>query len=200
MRRAPFVIALLLVSIPGYARAEWQVRPFLGLVLGNSTTFFPSGSGGAKLVYGASAGFLGNIVGVETDFGRWSGYLADDPGLVLSNSVTTWMGNVTVALPRRLTEYTLRPYFGGGAGLIRVKSEQTNTLFSYTRNMTGMDFGGGVTGFLTRRIGLNWDVRHFRAYGLSEGQAGFGVTSGPLGPERERISFWRANMALAIRY
>ncbi len=197
MRRLLFATTLLLVSVPASARAEWQIRPFLGLVLGSSTTFaFPAESGGPKLVYGASAGFIGDVVGVEADFSRWSGYLTDERALVVSDSVTTLMGNVTIALPRRLTEYTLRPYFAGGAGLIRVSNEQTAASFNYARNLTGMDLGGGVTGFLSDRIGLNWDVRHFRAYGLSEGDDGFGVSLG----RPERISFWRANMALAIRY
>ena len=185
------------MSVSTPARAEWQIRPFLGMVLGSSTTFeFPSESGGPKLVYGASAGFLGDIIGVEADFGRWSGYLTEEQGITVGDSVTTLMGNVTVALPRRLTEYTLRPYFAGGAGLIRATSEFRVASFNYTRNMTGMDLGAGVTGFLTRRVGLNWDIRHFRAYGLSEGDEGFGVSLG----RPERLSFWRAHMALAIRY
>lgn len=191
------VAVLLVMSISTPARAEWQIRPFLGMVLGSSTTFeFPAESGGPKLVYGASAGFLGDIIGLEADFGRWSGYLTDEQGITVGDSVTTLMGNVTVALPRRLTEYTLRPYFAGGAGLIRATSEFRVASFNYTRNMTGMDLGAGVTGFLTRRVGLNWDVRHFRAYGLSEGDEGFGVSLG----RPERLSFWRAHMALAIRY
>jgi hypothetical protein len=27
-----------------------------------------------------------------------------------------------------------------------------------------MDVGGGVTGFLTKRFGVNWDVRYFTAF------------------------------------
>jgi opacity protein-like surface antigen len=188
---------VLMMSVAAPARAEWQIRPFLGMVLGSSTTFeYPTESGAPKLVYGASAGFLGDIFGVEADFSRWSGYLLDDQKITVDDSVTTLMGNVTVALPRRLTEYTLRPYFAGGAGLIRVSNEFLITSNNYTRNMTGMDLGAGVTGFLTRRVGVNWDVRHFRAYGLSEGDEGFGFSLG----QPERLSFWRVHMALAIRY
>jgi hypothetical protein len=52
--------------------------------------------------------------------------------------------------------------------------------------------GVGVTGFLTDRFGVSWDVRYFRSVG--GGQSG----AATLGPEQ--LSFWRANMALAIRY
>ncbi len=52
--------------------------------------------------------------------------------------------------------------------------------------------GGGVTGFLTNRIGLSWDIRHIRSF---RGEDGGGVSFGP-----EQLSFWRGVMALAIRY
>jgi hypothetical protein len=50
-----------------------------------------------------------------------------------------------------------------------------------------------VTGFLTQRIGLNWDVRRFstlRGEGETVGNS-FG---------NEQLSFWRATMAVAVRY
>ncbi len=195
MRGLLLTAVVLVLGVPAQAGAELQIRPFLGLAFGTSTTFTPDPDGGdksPKLVYGASAGLLGEIVGVEADFARWSGFLTPNESLIVSSKVTTLMGNVMVALPRRLTEYTLRPYFGGGAGLVRVSVEQTLNALSYSRNMTGIDLGGGVTGFLTRRIGFNWDVRHFRAHGPEV------LTGDSIAPER--ISFWRANMALAIRY
>jgi len=195
MRGLFLTAAVLVLGVPASARAELQIRPFLGLAFGTSTTFAPDPDGGdksPKLVYGASAGLLGEVVGVEADFARWSGFLTPNESLIVGSTVTTLMGNVVVALPRRLTEYTLRPYFGGGAGLVRVSVEQTLNALSYSRNMTGIDLGGGVTGFLTRRIGVSWDVRHFRAHGPDA------LTGDSIAPER--ISFWRANMALAIRY
>jgi hypothetical protein len=54
------------------------------------------------------------------------------------------------------------------------------------------DVGGGVTGFLSKRIGVNWDVRYFQSVGRGD-QVGLSI-----GPEQ--LSFWRANMAIAIRY
>ena len=54
-----------------------------------------------------------------------------------------------------------------------------------------MDFGGGATGFLNDRVGLSWEVRHFRSF---NGQA-HGNSLG-----NEQLSFWRANMAVTFRY
>jgi hypothetical protein len=183
------------LGVPASARAELQLRPFLGLAFGTSTTFTPDPAGGdksPKLVYGVSGGLVGEFVGVEADFARWSGFLTPNESIITGSTVTTLMGNLVVALPRRLAEYTLRPYFGGGAGLVRVSVELPLAGLNYSRNMTGIDLGGGVTGFLTRRIGVSWDVRHFRA---RRPDAVVGDSFGA-----ERISFWRANMALAIRY
>jgi hypothetical protein len=60
-------------------------------------------------------------------------------------------------------------------------------------NLPAIDVGGGATGFLTDHVGLSWDMRYFRSIsGNGEGQ---GLSVGA-----EQLSFWRANMALAIRF
>ena len=193
MRRFVLCAALAMLGWPASAHAEWQIRPFIGTTFGTDTTFLVYGHDGTKLVYGASVGLIGNIFGLEADFGRFTG-LESGSGraTVLGSSVSTLTGNLTVALPRKMTEYTLRPYFVGGAGLLRLAVNEAVDTFDFTRNVTGFDIGGGVTGFLTKRIGLNWDVRHFRGSGFPPES---GLSDGP-----EQLSFWRANMALAIRY
>ena len=111
---------------------------------------------------------------------------------VVSSSVRTLTGNVVIAVPRRLTTYTLRPYFVGGAGIMHASSEQAFGVLRVSSTLPAMDVGGGVTGFLSKRIGLGWDVRYFRSLGTGEER---GQSFGP-----EQLSFWRANMAVAIRY
>jgi hypothetical protein len=193
MRRGCAVIGWLVVvllSCPSSARAEWQIRPAVGFYFKQDSTFPAPDSNGspAKFGLGVSGALIGEVFGIEADLSRRTDFFpgSGSGGNVLSSSVTTLTGNVTVALPKHLVEYTLRPYFVGGAGLMAVRIDQVVNLFDISSNLNAIDVGGGVTGFLTNRIGLNWDVRHFRSIG--EGQ-------GP--PE---ISFWRANMALAIRY
>ena len=55
-----------------------------------------------------------------------------------------------------------------------------------------IDVGGGVQGSLTNRIGVGWDVRRFNSISKT---GDLGLSFG-----REQLSFWRASMALAIRY
>jgi hypothetical protein len=82
----------------------------------------------------------------------------------------------------------------GGAGLMAVRINQQVDSFDVSLNMKATDFGGGVTGFLTKRIGLNWDLRHFRSFNGGPELSLFRSTGSP------KLSFWRAQMALAIRY
>ncbi len=191
-------LALLLLSWTGSAFAEWQIRPGLALNLGQDTNFAgpqPS-TGPGKVSWGAAGALIGNVLGVEADFGRRSGFFpSSGTGNVLGSSVTTLTGNMTIALPQRMVEYTLRPYFVAGAGLMAVRINQINELFSVSTDMKAMDVGGGATGFLTKRIGLNWDLRYFRNIGDTSEL--IGQTFDGLPPT---LSFWRAQMALAIRY
>jgi hypothetical protein len=90
-----------------------------------------------------------------------------------------------------MTQYGLRPYFVGGAGVVRVNANASIPTLSFDTTLGIADFGGGVTGFLTDRVGVNWDVRYFRSFG---GKEGTGLAIG-----REQLSFWRASMGVAIR-
>jgi hypothetical protein len=182
---------------PAAAAAEWQIKPFVGLTFAGSTTFLDleQGSSHRHGAWGVSGTKLGDIVGVEAEFTYVPGFFQSDIAtpLVLRSSVTTLVGNVVLTLPRRMTEYTLRPYFVGGAGLMRVRVDDLQLVLPIASNLPTIDLGGGVTGFLSNRFGLNWDVRYFRSvHGQDEG---LGLSNGP-----EQLSYWRASMALAIRY
>lgn len=193
MRRGWIVTAALgmMLSVPAQARAEWQLRPFLGATFGGDTTFVWVGKPNVAL--GASGGWLGEILGIEGDLSFGPGFFEGTrENLVVGSSVTTLTGNVTIALPRRITEYTLRPYFTGGAGLMHLRVEDALRVLPVSESLTAVDLGGGVTGFLTRRVGVNWDVRHFRT---AQRKTLRGLSIGP-----EQLSFWRAAMGLAIRY
>ena len=193
MRIALLALALVVFG-PVQAQADWQLKPFVGLTFGGSTTFLDleQAAGDANIVIGFGGVWLGELIGVDADFGHGPGFFqSGDQNLVTGSSVTTLTGNLVVALPRRLSEYTLRPYFVGGAGLMHVRINDSNDLLGGASTLPAVDVGGGVTGFLTDRVGLSWDVRRFSSIG---GKAR-GLSIGP-----EQLSFWRANMALAFRY
>lgn len=199
MRIAAWTLALALFA-PVPAAAEWQVRPFIGFSFGASTTFVDSEKAieTQNVVMGVTGGWLGEVFGIEADFGRAPGFFqrGDDvpeEAQLVSSAVTTLTGNVVIALPRRLAGYGLRPYFTGGAGLTHVDLLGKFQIVEVGRTLPTLSLGGGVTGFLTNRVGLNWDVRHFNTF------RGEGETVGnSLG--NESLSFWRASMAVAVRY
>jgi len=59
-------------------------------------------------------------------------------------------------------------------------------------SLAAIDVGGGVTGFLSDRFGVSWEVRHFGSVGGKQ------PSENSLGAEQ--LSFWRADMALVIRF
>lgn len=178
------------------ASAEWQLKPFFGGAFGGQTTFvdLDNGVGNKHLVVGASGVWLGELVGVEADLGHSPGFFQSSTGhIVLTSSVTTLTGNIVVALPRRMTQYTLRPYFVGGGGLMHVRADDKASVLQVASTMRALDVGGGATGFLTDRVGVDWQLRYFRSIGGVDEQRA--ISTGA-----EQLSFWRASMALAIRY
>ena len=200
MRARWLVFALWLLPAP--ASAEWQVRPFIGFSFGGVTTFVDPDHAieTQNVVMGVSAGWLGEIFGLEGDFGRSPGFFQTDDvrdplieHLVLTSAVTTLTGTVVIALPRRMAGYGLRPYFSGGAGLMHVDAFGKFGVVEHNRTLPALTLGGGVTGFLSNSVGVNWDVRRLSTL-RGEGET-LGNSVG-----REQLSFWRATMAVALRY
>ena len=194
--RSTLVLAagLLLMSTRTYA-GDRQIRPFIGATFGGGTTFVPNSAvGKPNLAIGASAVFLSEVFGAEIDVADAPGYFEpDDKHLVFGSRVTTISGNVVVAAPHRLTEYSLRPYFVGGAGLMRVRTTTQFNVFDVSSVIPMLDVGVGAVGFLTNQFGVSWDLRRFQSVGSNTESEG--LSFGP-----EHLSFWRATMAVAIRY
>ena len=195
MRVGLLALSLLLLSSPR-AWAEWQIKPFLGVTFGGDTTFIDlkHAAGGPNVVVGVNGALVGEVLGIEADLGYASGFFqSGDQHLVAESSATTLTGNVVIAMPRRLVPYTLRPYFVAGLGLMHTRINPGLGVLQVSSTLPAVDVGGGATGFLTDRIGLNWDVRRFSSFGGTV--EGRGLSFGA-----EQLAFWRAIMAIAIRY
>ena len=132
----------------------------------------------------------GEIFGVEGDVATTSGFFRGELGTIIRSHVATFTGNVVVALPRRMAEYSLRPYAVAGAGVSHVSfSDGLAVAFSDAPSI--WDVGGGVTGFVSRNVGVNWDLRRFQTI-RSQPVTGQVVEEG-------KLSFWRATMGFTIR-
>jgi hypothetical protein len=201
---------------PARASAEWQVKPFIGISFAPSTTIADpdQGVGGVNRTLGVSALVLGEVFGVEGEVSRLSNLFKGQPvavdpvtgqvteldPVVTGSLVTTATVNAVLAMPRRIAEYGLRPYAVVGGGLIRVHNTTTLNLLDVTDNMLGFDFGGGVTGFFNRHVGVNWEVRRFSTVGGYSLDLAFLQTDDTTGQLLDqKLSFWRATFAVAIR-
>jgi hypothetical protein len=186
---------LLLVSTRTYA-AERQIRPFIGATFGGATTFVDpeDAVGNTHLAIGASVVFLGEVFGVEADVTDAPGFFeSGDKHLVVLSRVTALSGNFILAAPHRRTEYSLRPYVVAGAGLMRVRTTTSLDVFDVASIIPAFDVGAGALGFLTNRVGVCWEARRFQSIGSNAGNGGLSIGD-------EHLSFWRATMAIVIRY
>src|SRR6476620_9859649 len=102
MSPCALAIALLVLSWPAVASAEWQIKPFAGLTFKGATTFEDDEHAVDKVhnMLGVSGALLGEVLGLEADFGHSSGFFQQSSILVTRSSLTTLTGNVVVALPK----------------------------------------------------------------------------------------------------
>jgi hypothetical protein len=197
VRTGLLTLALLMpMPLAAQASIEWQIRPFAGGTFGGGTTLLDleSAAGHPHVVTGIGGALLGDVIGIDADLGYAPGFFENgNLHLVSRSSVITFTGNVVVGVPRHMTTYTLRPYVVGGFGLMHARIDDLQDLFPVRTTLPAVDVGGGATGFLSNRIGLNWELRYFRS------------VSGRIDPRAisllpEQLSFWRASMALVVRY
>ena len=206
MRRTLTLCALCLLLMPRPASAEWHFTPLFGLTFGGSTTYFdPQEATGKTHVNlgGAVSRFGEGIIGVEgiflytRHFFEFNGQRDPaDPVLPeIGKSYTmSLMGNVVVTVPRRWTEYFLRPYVSGGFGMLRAVSIDKNPVFPLESNMPGFNIGGGAIGFLTKDTGLRFD---FRYHGGLRHDPGKDIEN-VIGPELH-FRYMTAEIGLVIR-
>lgn len=190
-----WLLALAILAFPTAARAEWQAKPFGGLTFGGGSPFVDLDrvQGKPKLNLGVSAVWLGEVVGIEGDVATTSGFFSGDAKQVLHSHVATVSGNVVIALPKRIAEYTLRPYVVGGLGFAHVSFSDGVKIYDYSQVLPAWDLGGGATGFISDTVGLNWDVRLFRTLRPERPNSTGAVI------EEKKLSFWRATMGISIR-
>jgi hypothetical protein len=97
---------------------------------------------------------------------------------------------VMVAAPRSVTQYSLRPYISGGAGLMTLNIIDVVNAVPVNDNLFGINVGGGAMGPLTNSLDVRFDVRWFKSASTGD--------ETQLLP-RSALSFWRAAIGLTIR-
>lgn len=193
MRLVPVLVVGLGLLSSQVDAAEKQVKPFIAVTFGGGTTLLDLEDTSARShpAIGVGGAMLWDLFGFDVDLAHVPGvFQSKNQTLVLDSSVTTLTGSFIITLPRRMTEYVLRPYFVGGGGLMRVRIDDVFEALPVRKTLPTVNIGGGATGFLNDRWGVSWDVRYFR--GASRDTKGLSIGS-------EQLSFWRANMAVVMR-
>jgi hypothetical protein len=186
-------IGALLTMAPSEATADWIVRPFFGAALGPSHGFvdLEQTSGDAKPVWGVAAGWHPRAIGVEFEMSALPGFFDGPDDLIIAGSVTTFMGNVTWQLPRPHESSRLRAYVAGGAGIVRVRLEDSLDAFSSKTSLAAGNAGGGVLVRLRPRLDVNVDVRYFKTQTGDVDRAGF---------SEQFVSFTRLTGGVVLRF
>lgn len=190
------LVAALFVSltVATPAHADFFLTPFAAIKFAGDASFvdLESGASNAKFALGGMAGFLSDgLFGVEGDVTFVPRFFERSTGnLVVRSHVLTFMGNVMLAAPRSVTQYSLRPFISGGAGLMSINIDDVVNAIPVDSNLFGVNVGGGAMGPLTNSVDVRFELRWFKS-----------VTAGdamPLLP-RSALSFWRAAVGLTIR-
>jgi hypothetical protein len=103
------------------------------------------------------------------------------------------MANGVLTVPRRWTEYFLRPFVSAGFGMLRASQTQKINVLSYHAAMAGFNIGGGAIGFFSKGTGVRFDLRYCGTL--------HGTDQGPiaLGDGLVRLHYMTASIGLVIR-
>jgi hypothetical protein len=194
---ATLAIVALTLAMPASAQ-DRQIRGFIGTTFAGSSTFVDLTTEDAPshphFTLGAQATWLWEILGIDVDVADTPGFFeGGGTNLIIKSRVTSFTGNVVVGLPRRMSEYSLRLYFVGGGGIMRVSWEDALGVYDTTKVVPAIDLGVGAQGFLTNKVGLSWELRRFQRVGEPPPLTGISFGS-------EQLSYWRAHMGVVVRY
>ncbi len=156
------------------ASADWLFTPYLGIVFsGAANTIDIDDFDEAfeqRMNFGGSlAGMTSGIFGFEVDFNYTPNFFQITEGgedfefLNVDSSLTTVMGNLVIGIPiGGTTGGGVRPYFSGGAGLMRANIAFDDLFDDLSTNDLAINVGGGLHVFFSDNIGLRGDLRYFR--------------------------------------
>lgn len=184
---------------PRPARADWHIVPYLAVAFGGDTNIIDLNLAGAVEKrhdgFGVSVALISSgWLGVEGDLAFAPSFFGSGDPRTAASRLTTLSANIVLLVPRRVVGDSLRPYATGGLGLLRTRVNfDSDALEPVARNLAGFNVGGGVTGLLTDRAGVRWDLRYFRGTGGDDVPV-----TGAIGTAK--LSFWRISMGVVLRY
>jgi hypothetical protein len=202
----PFLACgLCLIAAPRRVAAEWHITPMLGVTVAGKTTILDPqlAAGKQHPAIGGAVTLLGaGVLGAETVLVLTPGFfqtartsLDTDTARVdiKSSRLMAVMGNAVLTLPRRLTEFSLRPFVSGGFGILHATQTPAVEAAPLVHpGMAGFNVGGGAVGFLTKRTGVRFDLRYYQTLRGKDPSDGSPL-AGP------RLRYMTASIGLVIR-
>jgi hypothetical protein len=187
------LVVTLLTATP--ASADFFFTPFAGVKFAGDARLaadLESGASNAKFTLGGTVGVLSDgLFGIEADVTYVPRFFERSSGsLVARSHVLTVMGNIMLAAPRSVTQYSLRPFVSGGAGLMRVNIDDVANVIPLDSNLFGINVGGGAIGPLSNSFDVRFELRWFKSVTTGNAET---LLPGPA------LSFWRAAVGLSIR-
>lgn len=191
VKRCVLMTALLLVSGPTSARADWLFTPNIGVGFGGDI------ASNDKLTYGASLGWMGaGILGLEADFAYTPQFFENggDVDLFNKDNVTSLLGNIIIGVPiGGQSGGGVRPYVTGGVGWMKTHVESTGQFFTVNNDHFGFDLGGGLFIFATDHVGIRGDLRYYGDFQDFVSDNRIDITTG-------KLNFWRGTAGLTFRW
>lgn len=200
--------ALVLLFVAGAAKpasADWLFTPYIGIVFGGASNTFDvqdiDDNFEQRFNFGGSLAWMGEgIVGFEVDYSLAPNFFqakgpTDDIELLnLDSSVQSFMANVIVGIPvGGTTGPGIRPYAAGGIGLLRANLDDAEDLFDdLSTNELGFNVGGGIKAFFSDNVGMQADIRYFRAMNQDDNDSNGFVL--------EDFDFWRGTVGVTFRF
>jgi hypothetical protein len=194
LRAISFGLALAAASP---AHAEWHLTPTIGLTLRahtNAPLLEPVPIDKHVNIGGAVALLGKGIVGAEGVGVFTTGFRGVDPEVpspIQSSRVFALMGNVVLTTPKRLTEYSLRPFVSGGVGYMRLDVTHVTDAVSLHEEFPAFNIGGGAVGFFTQHTGVRFDLRYFKRIGET--------TPGVVALDHPQVSFMSLSVGVVFR-
>jgi hypothetical protein len=205
LSRVLTLLGVLVLLVPGSARADWQLTPFLGLTFKGDTTLFDfeTATGNTHWTFGGSVALVGSgPIGVEGLIVYTPGFFQQDnpplidgvvPPDIVSSRTLAIMGNVILTIPRSWNEYGLRPFVSGGIGMLSATAKDALDFLPVDTKLLGYNVGGGAVGFLTDRVGLRFDLRYFSNLKPSDDPE-------LIATGRVHLSYWTGSVGVVFRY
>jgi hypothetical protein len=196
--RVCFILGVLVLALPGVARADFFIAPFAGMKFGGSTTIvdLELASGEKKLVLGIAAMKIDSrVIGFEVEFGNIAGFFGNEeqaairPLVKPGSYVNDLTASLVLSLPPGATRGGLRPYGVIGGGLIHAESNDYYEVAQVRRTMPAINLGVGAIGMFTNNVGVRFDLRHLRSL----------TSDAPTGGVGRTISYSRFTIGLLLR-